>query len=172
MITKEGSFASASIGIKINLWGRSSHAAQPGEGVSPSPAVSTLISFFEESSNPSVGTMTTLTHVSMGNAAYGTSPGEACLMGTLRAPSTEAQSKLVDTVSERVAEIASANNLMYQIAFDEEFPATENSVEANAIVTKTSSKLGYETISVSDTFPWSEDFGHFTSKFSGVLFGL
>ena len=172
VITREGFFAGASTGLIISLEGKSSHAAQPQKGKSPAPAVASLISFFIEASNLSNGVLATLTHVSIGEPVFGTSPGKATVMATLRAPNTSSMYVLADMVLSRIDEIASENNLSSTTERREEFPATNNARIPNKIVEETALSLGFQVLPTEHTFPWSEDFGHFTAKYPGALFGL
>ncbi len=172
IVTKEGPFAGASSGLIINLEGKSSHAAEPQEGISPAPAVASLISLFNELTKVPEGVMATLTHISIGKEAFGTSPGDATIMVTLRAPTARQMEKLTDEVSLNISEIASENSLRFTTEWREEFPATNNAVISNRIVEQTAIELGYKVITAEKAFPWSEDFGHFTAKYPGALFGL
>ncbi len=172
IVTKEGAFAGASAGLIINLKGQSSHAAEPQEGISPAPAVASLISLFTELTKVPEGVMATLTHISIGKEAFGTSPGDATLMVTLRALTSRQMKKLTDQVSLNISEIASKNNLNFTTEWREEFPATNNAAIPNSIVEQTANELGYKVITTEKAFSWSEDFGHFTAKYTGALFGL
>ena len=89
VIIKEGSFASASKGMIIKLTGKTSHAAEPENGINPSSAVAEIIRRYSALPKELKGAkdfvLTTIIHARIGERAFGTSPGYAELMATLRA---------------------------------------------------------------------------------------
>ncbi len=172
VITRNGSFAGASKGMIITLTGKSSHAAQPLEGISPAPAVASLISYFNRISKLTEGIMATLIHADIGEIAFGTSPGNALLMVTLRAPTTPEMNELSQRTVQQIKNTAETEKLQYKIDWTEEFPATINAELPNSIIRRTAEQLGFKTTTPEKPFPWSEDFGHFTEKYPGALFGL
>lgn len=172
IITRNGPFAGASRGMIIELKGQSSHAAQPLEGISPAPAVASLISYFGEVSKHSEGIIATLIHASIGEVSFGTSPGDATVMVTLRAPTAEEMDNLSQDVTRQINRTCEEEKLQCKISWTEEFPATANAELPNSVILQTAEYLGYKTTNLEKTFHWSEDFGHFTEKYPGALFGL
>ncbi len=172
VITGTGPFAEASRGFIARLAGKSSHAGEPLLGISPAPAVASLIAGFEEMCIHPKGILVTLIHAVIGEQAFGTSPGEAVVMATLRAPTGELMEDLSTKVLELVMDTSRKHRLKVKTEWTEEFPATVNSPEADSLVRSSAESLGLQVISLKKPFPWSEDFGHFTSNFSGALFGL
>ncbi|NBX09211.1 MAG: M20/M25/M40 family metallo-hydrolase, partial [Marivivens sp.] len=84
-----GPMACASRGMKVVLKGRTAHASQPETGVSPALAIAELIPAM---TNLATGgrpqddsfTLATVTHVRIGEAAFGVAPAHAELWVTLR----------------------------------------------------------------------------------------
>ncbi len=172
VITKDGAFAGASRGMIIKFEGKCSHASQPLEGTSPALAVASLITFFSKVSKHSEGIIATLIHASIGEAAFGTSPGKATVMVTLRAPTTKKMSQFSQDVTQQINLICEEEKLQYILSWAEEFPVTANAELPNSIIRQTAEQLGYKTRDAKRTFPWSEDFGHFTERYPGAIFGL
>lgn len=172
VITKKGSFAAASKGMIIKLSGKTSHAAHPENGISPAPAVASLISWFSRISKNSRGIAATLIHVTIGKIAFGTSPGDATVMVTLRAPDSETMRDLAQKIIRQISTTATEEHLQYSIEWTEEFPATANAELPVSIIQSSADKLKLKTLILKKSFPWSEDFGHFTEKYPGALFGL
>jgi len=172
VVIRNGPFAGASKGMIITLTGKSSHAAQPLGGISPAPAVASLISYFNRISKLTEGIVATLIHASIGEIAFGTSPGNATVMVTLRAPTTPEMNELSQRTVHQIKNTAETENLQYTISWTEEFPATINAALPNSIIRSTAEQLGYKTTILEHPFPWSEDFGHFTEKYPGAFFGL
>jgi amidohydrolase len=172
VIVKPGTFSSASKGLALKLSGLSSHAAEPQKGVSPARAVASLISYFEKIHRNLEGIFATVVHVNMGSNAFGTSPENADILVTLRAPSNLELNTLSTSVLGRIHFIAQRERLKHSINWTDSFPATVNSDLSAAIVEQAAEQLGLESITPDKPFPWSEDFGHFTSRYSGSLFGF
>jgi amidohydrolase len=176
VILGRGTFASASSGLIIELEGNSSHAAEPERGQSPTLAFAHLV--YSLSSGPQLFTAleaaakVTVIHARLGEVAFGTSPGVAQVMATLRCH----EQRVMDRLSERCVRLAertaAAHDLRCSVRWTEDFPATVNDESCAAWVEAAARAAGLETSLISTPFPWSEDFGHFTGAFKGALFGL
>jgi amidohydrolase len=176
VVLRAGVFASASCGLSIALRGATSHAAEPQSGRSPAPAVAQLIQVL--SAIPQFDTalhesaQVTVIHARIGEIAFGTSPGEAVVMATLRSH-TQA---VIDRLTERATELArrTAETFGLDVTIDsvQPFPATVNDEAVVELVDDAARSLKMETEYREVPFAWSEDFGHFTSNFRGALFGL
>lgn len=176
IIIRENTFAAASKGIIIRLEGKTSHAAEPENGLSPAIAISDLIKHLNNlpSNLKELNDFALLTiiHVQLGEAAFGTSPGTAVLMGTLRAFNNDDMKLLSDEAINIANEISEREKLKIDISWTEEFPATVNNSECVKIIQDSIKAYNFEFETVSTPFRWSEDFGHFTSSYKGAMFGL
>ncbi len=176
VVTRAGTFAAASIGLNVQLQGETSHAAHPEEGRSPALAVAQLINAY--SSLPQFYTSldhaakVTIIHARLGEEAYGTSPGFAEIMATLRTYDDETLLKLKERAVELAEEVAGTYGLDVETEWVEGFAATRNDEEAVSLLEKAAQQQGIETIRKDEPFGWSEDFGHFTKAYRGALFGL
>ena len=176
IILSDGLFASASTGIAIELTGATSHAAEPENGRSPALAVAQLIGAI--SSVPQFHTsldktaQATIVHAEVGEVAFGTSPGHGKVMATLRSHSQETMEILIEKSTELAKGIAAAYGLEVKTELMQPFPVTMNDLEATAIVRKAAHELGMTTRELDIPFAWSEDFGHFTARHKGSLFGI
>jgi metal-dependent amidase/aminoacylase/carboxypeptidase family protein len=141
---KSGPFAAGSVGSVHQFRGQTSHAAYPEQGRSPAPAVAELIqdlAALPDSENSSNGiAKLTIIHARIGEPAFGTTPGEAEVMATLRSDREDVLDLLRERVVDRAQEISRANGLEHTHSWK--------------------------------AYPWSEDFGWFTRRFKGTLFGL
>ena len=176
VIIKSGVFAAASSGLHIHLEGQTSHAAQPEAGKSPALAIGQLIQqlsaipqFYTALHEPA---QVTVVHARVGEIAFGTSPGVGDIMVTLRAHSQH----VIDLLTERAVRIgecaASTFGLEMTSKSTELFPPTVNDHDVVTVVEDCARKEGLSTYRPEQPFAWSEDFGHFTSKYRGVLFGF
>jgi amidohydrolase len=176
VVVNSGVFASASSGFSVHLRGETSHAAEPESGHSPALAVAQLIQAI--SAIPQFHTslhqaaQATVIHARVGEIAFGTSPGEGHVMATLRSHSEA----VLDILSGKAASIARiiGNAFDLDVATDctEAFPETRNSPDVVELIGACAAQQGMNLCRRDTPFAWSEDFGHFTARYNGALFGL
>ena len=176
IIVRNGTFSSASRGMIIKLTGKTSHAAEPEHGINPSIAIAEIINRFtalpQNLKTVKDFSLITIIHVRIGERAFGTSPGFAELMATLRAYRNDDMEELKNEAERIALSAASDQWLKVNISYTEEFPATVNDAECVNIIKKAAEKNNYSVSEISRPFRWSEDFGHFTGKYKGALFGI
>jgi metal-dependent amidase/aminoacylase/carboxypeptidase family protein len=176
VIVRDGTFSSASVGMTIQLTGKTSHAGYPEHGINPGMAVAEIIRSFNQLSNSpeysDEGTFITLVQVALGEHAFGTSAGNATMRATLRSSDNDLFQKLIDEAKKMVYVHSKNQGLQAEISMHEEFLATDNDPFCNKILRQVSSKLGLMIVELKSAFRWSEDFSWFTKKFKGCLFGI
>ena len=176
IIIKSGIFASASKGMIVRLSGKTSHASEPEHGISPVPAVASIMQklplLADKIPNKKNFSLITIIHVRVGDIAFGTAPGEGEIMATMRAFENSDLDSLAYISKNLIKEVAEKYNLKYSIEWTEEFPSSINYKECVEIVKKCSEQLNLNIIEIEKPFRWSEDFGHFLNKYKGVLFGI
>jgi amidohydrolase len=176
VVTKDGVFASASSGFVVRLQGKTSHAAEPSAGRSPALALAQLIQLI--SSIPQYHTFlheaaqATVIHARLGKIAFGTSPGEGEIMATLRSHSPLVMETLMAKATALAKKTAQAYDLKASVDCTQVFPSTHNDAEAVRIVEESARHLGLDLGTQKIPFAWSEDFGHFTARHKGAMFGL
>lgn len=168
-------FASASKGMIIKLFGKTSHAGEPENGNSPAIAMSDIVK--ELTYLPSKNyyrnfVLITVIHARLGEIAFGTTPGYAEVMATLRSYTNEDMDVLVKESQKLVKKYAEQNSLKHEIKWTEEFLATKNTSECVKTIQQAAGKSNLEIITKKEPFRWSEDFSHFTHQYKGALFGL
>ncbi len=176
ILVKNGIFASASKGLIIRLRGKESHASAPESGNNPSNAVADIIKMLNnlvsELNDLKNFSLITIIHVNIGEEAFGTSPGNATIMATLRSYENEDLDLISNSASEKVKSIAENYNLEFNISWTEEFPATINDAYSADIIRESAIQNNLYLKEIDKPFRWSEDFGHFTSNFKGAMLGL
>ncbi|GJQ62214.1 MAG: peptidase M20 [Melioribacteraceae bacterium] len=175
IIIKDGVFAAASRGYIARLEGKTSHAAEPENGISPAPALAEIITetySLVDNTEFSDLTLLTIIHARLGEIAFGTSPGYAEYMATLRAFENEDIEKLNKQVSEICKEVTGKYSLSLSEELTEVFPATVNDRTLADSIREVGLSSGYELNEIRSPFKWSEDFGHFTSNYPGCYFGI
>ncbi len=177
IIIRENTFAAASIGMTTKLYGKTSHAGHPENGISPAIAVSEIIKQFNnilkhgKTSDLDFG-LVTVVHTLIGEKAFGTSPGTAEISVTLRTNSNDDLELLKTVCSEIVEKISHNENLKHEINWTEYFPATINHLTAVEIIEKSARELNLTVNKIEVPFRWTEDFGHFSKVTKSALFCL
>ncbi len=176
IILRKGVFAAASKGMIIKLTGKTSHAGEPENGNSPAIAMADIIKQLDGLPKKkgifSDFVLLTVIHARLGEVAFGTTPGYAEVMATLRTYSDK-DMQVLTRESESIAGInAQKSNLKLELEYVEEFPATINNNKMVKIIEDVA-KSGQINYRYKKTpLRWSEDFTHFTQHITGALFGL
>ncbi|MGE7472423.1 amidohydrolase [Bosea sp. NPDC003192] len=171
----EGPANCASRGLKIVLTGHTSHAATPEHAVSPMKALARLMP--ELTALGPGGALegnyrlVTVTHASMGEPAFGITPGRAELWATLRTLSDSLMGSLCAQAEALVREAASAGGLSVAMDYHDVFHHCENHPEAVAHLRQACDEEG---IARGETPPQrgSEDFGLFGRSSKSAMFLL
>ena len=175
IITNHHIFASASKGMIVRLFGRTSHAGEPENGLSPAVAMADLVKDFTnlpKQSGFEGFVLVTVIHARLGEIAFGTTPGYAEVMATLRSHTNEDMDSLSRKAVELVEQHSGIHGLKHEIDWTEEFLATENNTASVQIVEQSAKENNLDIIQYNEPFRWSEDFSRFTKKYKGALFGL
>lgn len=175
VILRDPTFACASRGVKIDFQGITSHAAHPEQGRNPYEAMHQLHAYMKKylSTGAFSGlAQCTLVHMSLGEPAYGISPGQGRILFTLRAETDKDMGSLTNTLEKLTAEMAKKYRLTFSLTHHENFPATLNDPAINRLIALSAAEAGLDCTYLEKPFRWSEDFGHFTARYPGSLFGL
>lgn len=177
IIVRDDVFASASKGFIVRFHGETSHAAHPEDGRSPALAMSNLVESL--SAIPQFYTAlqfaarVTVIHAKLGEIAFGTSPGYAEVMATLRTHRDEEMDILEDKALKIEQGLAKTYDLNSEHEWTESFDATINSHEdSNKLIRLVANNNELDLHEKDVPFAWSEDFGHFLAKYDGAFFGL
>ncbi len=175
VILRKNTFSAASKGIIIKLSGKTSHAAEPENGISPAIAMSNIVkelTLLPTEDRFSDFTLVTVIYARLGEVAFGTSPGEAEIMATIRSYSNADMEILTERAETIIKENTFRHRLKYELSYTEEFPATVNNNDLVDVINDLANENKIDTEELAHPFRWSEDFAHFTQKYKGVLFGI
>ncbi len=163
--TRVGLINCASRGLEIRLTGKTAHAADPEDGISPARAVAALIPVLEALGQGGAleadFRLVTLTHARIGEATFGIAPGEAVLHATLRTGEDAGMAALEEEARALASRIAAEEGLEIGFTLQDVFAASINNAEATAVA-----RVAMEALGIShgeDGVPMraSEDFGVF-----------
>lgn len=163
--TRPGLINCASQGLCIKFSGKTSHAADPEDGLSPAPAIAALIPVLNE-----LGTggalddnfrLVTVTHVNIGEPTFGIAPGDGVLYATLRTAKDESMHSIVHDTKQLATTIAEAHGLSVEFSVFDEFAASINDKEATDIAITAMNSLDIKHGDDGLPMRASEDFGVF-----------
>ena len=176
IIVREGSFTAAAKSIILKLNGKTSHAAEPELGINPALAISELIQMLNSSSQPDLArddfALTSPVHINMGERAYGVSAGYGEVHYTLRTWDNQTMDSLCEKIVKAAKEIANKNSLQLTIDWTESFFANQNDKEAVQMIRQAAIDNNLVHEDRPTPFKWGEDFGLFTEKYRGAMFGI
>lgn len=173
VLCKPGTFNFASRGMIIRLQGKTSHAAHPEDGISPAQAMCRIVEGLTALPQQLDGfNLVTVVHALLGEVAFGTAPGEAVVMATLRTPTNETMAELVAGACALAEQQAAENGLQLSIEWEDVFGASVNTEQGYQRVIAACEAAGVEAVTMAEGFRWSEDFGKFTELCEGAMFAL
>ncbi len=176
IVMKRGSFAAASKGMTLILEGKTAHAAEPENGISPASAIAKIIQHTEKLNTSKTlfdnVCFLSIIHLLLGEIAFGTSPGYAEMRFTLRSFENQDMEKLTQIMEDEISIICQAENLQFSISYSEDFPACVNDDTCMEFLEKAVNENNLKPVFREKPFSWSEDFAYFAQEHKACLFGL
>lgn len=155
----------ASLGLKIRLTGKTAHAADPEDGVSPSLTVAELIPALDAIGQSRAidhdFRLVTITHVKIGEPSFGVAPGEAEIFATLRTAGDEGMANLEATARALANTAAEKFGLSVDFEVCDNFAASINDPNAYNVATTAMDAIGISYGDAGVPMRASEDFGVF-----------
>jgi amidohydrolase len=174
IIVKKGLFTSASQGLILHIYGKTSHAGHPKQGRNPMHATIEVLQSLENIShiynNKEKDTFLTIVHVKLGERAFGTSPGHAVVMATYRSTNGTLLKKMTVESLERIHQIIKKHHLTWTYEWVELFPEIRNNPDYVDIVESAAKKLQLNITHIDKPFTWSEDFSNYLNSYPGAFF--
>ncbi|WP_243743922.1 amidohydrolase [Tenacibaculum caenipelagi] len=176
IVVKNKTFTSNVKSVVIQLSGKTAHAAEPEKGYNPSNAIAEILIFAElESKNfPESQDFLLVTpiYITMGEKAYGISAGYGEVHLTLRGWDTNLMEEKREKLEELINQLEKKHSLVIKTSWFEEFYSNKNDEEAVSIIKKSAEQNKLSVNNIKTPFKWGEDFGLFTQKYKGAMFGL
>ncbi|MEQ8583021.1 MAG: amidohydrolase [Marinoscillum sp.] len=176
VVWRSGTFTAAANSIVIKLNGKTSHAAEPELGINPALAMAEITQLILKENQPDLNAddfrIATPIYTTMGDQAYGVSAGYGELHFTLRAWENQVIREH-EKKCERIArQVAGAHKLEIQIEWTQSFFANFNHERVITAIKGAAVAGGLKTEQRATPFKWGEDFGIFTERFPGAMFGI
>ena len=176
IICKTGSFTCSVISCDIVLTGKTAHAAEPWNAVSPFPAAQRLTDFVLSLNQRDVQRddfcVATIIEFRVGSQAYGVAAGDGVLRFTIRTREDAHLQQIISEIESKSKAEAASENLQCGIRWLEYFAASNNAENAVNAIKECADNLNLTYQEKPIPFFWGEDFGLFTQHYPGALFGL
>jgi amidohydrolase len=178
IIVKKNTFSAASKGLIVKMEWRTSHAAEPQNGISPAIAMANIVKHWSglSSSNKELNitdfAITTVVHAQLGARAFGVSPGQAHVMATLRAYNDADLDLMSQEALTFAKSEADKGGLIFSTEETEIFSSTTNDEQSYNYIISAAEENNLSIKIADEPFRWSEDFGLFSQKHKGAMFGL
>tara|TARA_R110002126_G_scaffold99599_1_gene230784 strand:+ start:753 stop:1889 length:1137 start_codon:yes stop_codon:yes gene_type:complete len=176
IVTTASEFTSTVQSVSISLHGKESHAAEPENGINPALAIAELINSFEDivinDVNSDDFTLITPVYSSMGGKDYGVSPADGELHLTVRTWTPEQMNSLMERIETIALQTAKKHKLNHELFWFGYFAATKNHAFCNSVIQESATEKGTDCVFQKHPFKFGEDFGVFTQRYPGAMFGL
>lgn len=175
-VVRKGAFTASVNSMVITLEGRTSHAAEPENGINPAAAVAEILTgaLALQHNVPTEDGLrvVTVVHVDLGSKDYGISAGNAEVHLTVRCWTDAELKQLEQDIENLSRRVVASHKLGIDISYCFTFKANQNDDAAAELVTAAVRSTGRELTQRDHPFKWGEDFGLFTARYKGCMFGL
>ena len=176
IMAKKGLFTPCVESGLFELIGNTSHAAEPDKGINPALAITEIINYFDVLKNSDKSSpdffISTPIYIEMGEKSYGTSAGKASIGYTFRTWENDKFDAKKVEIEQRITEIAHKYHLETKSNWFETFNANTNNVKAYSYIKSAAKIENFEVFELEKPFEFGEDFGLFTKKYKGAMFGI
>lgn len=176
IIAKKGLFTPCVESGVFELTGKTSHAAEPSKGINPALAIAEIVPYFDSLNNSDKSSadffVATPIHIEMGEKAYGTSAGKATIGYTFRTWENERFDTKKEQILQQVSTIANKYKLELSTKWLETFNANNNNATAYNVIKAAAKTQKLDILDLEKPFEFGEDFGLFTKKYKGAMFGI
>ena len=176
ILCKTGTFASEVKYVAVKMTGREAHSAQPETGNSPAYALAELALKARDiqakyDASEAYALMVPV-YNRLGVQASGISPARGEVHFTIRSADGITVEKMWRELKDCANDLAANYCLKIHFETREEFACTTNSNLGFDIIRQAAAKINHTFECLDLPFRWGEDFGEFTSRHEGAMFGL
>ena len=169
-------FSATVVSLAIHFKGVMAHAAHPETGRNPSLAICESSIAIQQLVNPHPAdrdyALVTPVYTRIGTPDYGISAADGEVHFTLRTWTEESMRKLLDAIDSIVCAAGEKHQLTYSTEQFDYFPAVINDDKCNELIVAAGKRLNYRVSELALSMRFGEDFGFFTQKGKGAMFGL
>lgn len=176
IVCKPGPFTASVLSMIVTFTGKVSHSAEPEKGINPAYVMAEFMLKSKTLQLPDPAsddfTLITPVHTMMGEKSYGISAGYGEVHLTLRTRTARTMEFLTNQLESALADLTANSGIDTQTTYTESFFANENDPEAFEQIKQSAQRLGFPFFEKPDPFKWGEDFGLFTQRYPGAMFGI
>ena len=176
VIVKNNSFTPSVTSLRITLKGKTSHAAEPENGVNPDVALQEIIVAIKGLADTHVDsetfTVVTTVYATLGSEDYGISADYAELHFTIRCWTAKQLKNFKEISATLIQDISNKNQLKYTLDWIYEFDSNNNDDKAVDFIVAAAKSNSFTLIEKQTPFKWGEDFGAFTQQYKGAMFAV
>ncbi|MEO9210714.1 MAG: amidohydrolase [Ginsengibacter sp.] len=176
IVVKENEFTGNVKSVILKMTGKTSHAAEPEQGINPSMAISEIFTYADRITNnkpeESDFFLMTPVYAALGDLAYGISAGYGEVHFTIRSWSTDLMGQRSKEIIDFMEETCKKHQLKPEFSWTQVFHANINHPEAVDFIRKAATQNKLILTERDYPFRWGEDFGLFTQRYKGAMFGI
>lgn len=176
IVIRENNFNANVKSLIIKLNGKTAHAAEPEKGHNPALAIADIIYYCDKITNNIPASedffLITPIHMHMGELAYGVSAGQGELHLTIRSWGVKILDEKCSDLVEYINTVCEKYNLQRDLEWTQIFFANMNDNRAIEVIRSAANNNKSDIHEMAHPFRWGEDFGLFTQKYKGAMFGL
>jgi amidohydrolase len=176
IVYKRDSFTASVKSVIFKLTGKTAHAAEPEFGINPAFTLSKILTEADKLSNndPERDDFVVITpvYMTLGDYSYGIAAGYGELHLTIRTWSASEMEKLEEKVVSIAKKACKEAEIDLEIGWTQVFKANQNNDRMVDAIIKAAQDNNYDFFERAYPFKWGEDFGLFTQKYKGAMFGI
>jgi amidohydrolase len=176
IVVKENEFTGNVKSIILKMTGKTAHAAEPEQGVNPSLAIAEIFTYADQITlnKPAESNFFLMTPVyaTLGDVAYGISAGYGEVHFTVRSWRPDLMAQRSEEIISFMEETCKKHQLHHAISWTQVFHANVNHPEAVNFIRSAANQNSFKLTERDYPFRWGEDFGSFTQKYKGAMFGI
>jgi metal-dependent amidase/aminoacylase/carboxypeptidase family protein len=172
VLSRSGTFACGSVGVRIEIHGKTAHAAHPEDAINPILLSQEFIKDVTALATRAKGfALVTPIALRAGEKTFGTTPLKSIVLLTMRAELSEDLEFMMEETRNCARKMSDMKGVHGDLRFEEYFPVTRNEkFHSEVIAACNHLSVPFEEMEV--PFRWSEDFGHFRERCDTHMFGL
>ncbi len=166
----------AVVSATITFHGKISHAAEPQKGHNPAYFVSEIelsaITNNQTDPNREDFSIVTPIFINIGTEDFGISAGSGTAGFTLRTHNNASMERLKTHFLSLLDHLSEKYSIPYEIQWSHSFASIYNDPACAEMIAVAAQECQFPLTKREAPFPWGEDFGLFSAKFKGAMFGL
>lgn len=176
IVCRPGPFTASVLSLIVTFTGKVSHSAEPEKGCNPAYMMAEFLLRSRQLQQPDPQlddfALITPVYTTLGEKSYGISAGYGEVHVTLRTRNAKRMEWLKTQLLDVLTALSTDSGIHVATSYTEAFFANENDPEAYEQVKNSALKLRYAFVEKQEPFKWGEDFGLFTQKHKGAMFGI